>query len=163
RSLLTQERRMGERLARLRDELEESRETLHLTPARVERVVHTALRLARQPALKPAEEPGTWHVPALTGSWAPAAGGLEHPTRPEQVIAAGLRLPSGGRPERLNVGQAEAALAAARDEVVPGPLLDRLVPQMAAAEEALRAALDARAGERARDLASTLARRASED
>ena len=83
RTLLAQERTMRERLARLRLELEESRETLRLRPARVERVVRTALHLARQPPLTPGTEPGTWVVPALTGSWAPATVGLEHPTRPD--------------------------------------------------------------------------------
>ena len=51
RRLLEQERRMRERLAALRDELAESRTTLHLQPDRVERVVATALALARQPSL----------------------------------------------------------------------------------------------------------------
>jgi len=57
---------MRERLASLRDELAESRTTLHLEPDRVERVVSTALELARQPALLPGPEPGTYAVPALT-------------------------------------------------------------------------------------------------
>ena len=59
RALLEQERRMRERLAALRDELAESRTTLHLQPDRVERVVATALALARQPSLQPGAEPGT--------------------------------------------------------------------------------------------------------
>ena len=42
---------MRERLAALRDELQESRTTLQLKPDRVERVVATALALARQPPL----------------------------------------------------------------------------------------------------------------
>ena len=58
RALLAQERRMRERLAALRDELHESRTTLHLQPERVERVVATALALARQPALTPGAEAG---------------------------------------------------------------------------------------------------------
>ncbi len=40
RALLAQQRTMDERVARLRDELEASREALHLRPERVERVVH---------------------------------------------------------------------------------------------------------------------------
>jgi hypothetical protein len=83
RALLGQERRMRERLAALRDDLFESRTTLHLEPERVERVVATALALARQPALTPGPEAGTWIVPALTGSWSRAAIGLEHPARPD--------------------------------------------------------------------------------
>lgn len=75
---------MRERLAALRDELRTSRTTLHLEPDRIERVVATALALAGQPALRPAEEPGTWIVPAFAGSWAHAAIGLEHPARPAE-------------------------------------------------------------------------------
>ncbi len=83
-ALLAQERRMRERLAALRDELRGSRETLHLTAPRIERLVSTALALAGQPALVPGPEPGTWVVPALTGSWSRATIGLEHPTRTEE-------------------------------------------------------------------------------
>jgi superfamily II DNA or RNA helicase len=83
--LLAQERRMRERLAALRDEMQDSRETLQLTPARVERLVGIALALARQPPLQAGAEPGTWIVPALTGSWSRATVGLEHPARPEQL------------------------------------------------------------------------------
>ena len=84
RRLLEQERRMRERLAALRDELAESRTTLHLQPGRVERVVATALALARQASLQPGAEPGTYVVPPLTGSWARATIGLEHPARPDE-------------------------------------------------------------------------------
>lgn len=74
---------MRERLAALRDDLNESRVALHLHPDRVQRVVTTALALARQPALTPGAEPSTWVVPSLTGSWSRATIGLEHPARPE--------------------------------------------------------------------------------
>lgn len=243
RSLLAQERRMRERLAALRDELDSSRETLHLRPDRVERVVATALALARQLPLEPGPEAGTWVVPALTGSWSRATIGLEHPARPderrpitfdhevargrtdvvlahlghplvqlslallrsevwgtesrlhrvtaqfadpalgtpvavahgrlvitgrtghrlhEQVIFAGLRL-TGDRPERLGVEATDAALRQARGTKIPAPLADRLVPQLADAADALRAALLARAGDRARQLATTLASRARDE
>ena len=82
RALLEQERRMRERLAALRDDLYESRTSLHLQPERVHRVVATALALVRQPPLTPGAENGTWVVPALTGSWSRATIGLEHPARP---------------------------------------------------------------------------------
>lgn len=243
RTLLAQERRMRERLAALRDELDSSRETLHLRPERVERVVTAALALARQLPLEPSEEPGTWVVPALTGSWARATIGLEHPARPEerrpitfdhdiargrtdvvlahlghalvqmslallraevwgtgshlhrvtaqfadprlglphavahgrlvitgrsghrlheQVIFAGLRV-DGDRPERLGVEATEAALALGRGTRVPASLTDRLVPQLAGAADMLGTALRARAGDRARQLTTTLAGRAREE
>jgi hypothetical protein len=74
---------MRERLAALRDDLYESRVTLHLHPDRVHRVVRIALALAREPALTPGAEPGTWVVPSLTGSWSRATIGLEHPATPD--------------------------------------------------------------------------------
>jgi len=83
RALLESERRMRERLAVLRDEVNKSRAVLQLHPDRIERVVATALALAGQPALSPGSEAGTWIVPALTGSWSRASIGLEHPARPE--------------------------------------------------------------------------------
>jgi superfamily II DNA or RNA helicase len=241
-ALLAGERRMRERLAALRDELAESRQTLHLSPERVERVVRTALALAGQPPLQPGREPGTWVVPALTASWARATIGLDHPARPdvrrpvtfghalargrtdvvlahlghplvrlslallraevwgtgshlhrvtlryaapslgvpvavahgrlvvtgrsghrlhEQVIAASLRL--NDRPERLNVEQTEAALAAARETPLPVTLRERMTGRLAAAAEPLRAALQARAAERARRLRATLELRARDE
>jgi superfamily II DNA or RNA helicase len=84
RAILAQERRMRERLGELRDELTGAREALQLEPERVERVVRTALEVARQPSLEPGPEPGTWVVPAFTGSWIEATRGLEHPARPEE-------------------------------------------------------------------------------
>jgi len=84
RRLLRQRLSMRERLVRLRAELEQSRATLQLRPDRVARVVHTALRLARQPPLEPGAEPGTWIVPAFTADgWSQATRGLAHPARPD--------------------------------------------------------------------------------
>ena len=243
RALLEQERRMRERLAALRDDLAESRVTLHLEPERVRRVVAIALALAGQPSLEPAAERGTWVVPALTGSWSRATIGLEHPARPEQrrpvtfdhgvatgrtdvvlahlghplvrmalallraevwgtghhlhrvtlryadrrlgvpvavahgrlvitglsghrlheqLIFAGVRL-SESRPERLGVQESEGVLELAHDVPVPSTLADRLVPALAAAAEPLRAALHARAADRARQLSATLAVRARDE
>jgi hypothetical protein len=243
RALLEQERRMRERLAALRDDLSESRQTLHLQPDRIERVVTTALALARQPELRPGDEPGTWVVPALTGSWSRATIGLEHPARPderrpitfdpelarnrtevvlahlghalvrmslallraevwgtghhlhrvtaryadpslrvpvavahgrlvitgaaghrlhEQVVFAGLRL-GGGRPERLGVESTASALELARADAVPVTLRDRMIPNLQRNVDALAAALEARARDRARQLTATLESRAREE
>ncbi len=243
RAVLSQEQRMRERLATLRDELHTSRTTLHLEPDRVERVVTTALKLAGQPPLKTGDEPGTYTVPAFSGSWAHAAIGLEHPARPderrpitfddqlaagrtdvvlahlghplvrmslsllraevwgtgghlnrvtvryadhklehpvavahgrlvitgasghrlhEQLIFAAVTL-GAGRPDRLGVQAAEAALALAKETAVPDTLSDRLMPRLIEAAEPLRAALQARAGDRARQLVATLEARAQEE
>ena len=243
RALLQQERQMRERLAGLRDDLAESRTMLHLEPDRVHRVVSTALQLVRQPALLPGPEPGTYVVPALTGSWSRTTIGLEHPARPEerrpitfdhelarnrtdlvlahlghplvrmalsllraevwgtghhlhrvtlryadarlripvavahgrlvitgasghrlheQLIFAGVRL-TGDRPERLGVQETDDALALARDAAVPPTLSDRLFPALLTSAEPIRVALQARAGDRARQLTDTLARRADEE
>lgn len=83
RRILRAERDMRARLAQLRDELEQSRRTLRLDPARIERVVQAGLTLARQPPLQPAESPDTFTVPVLTGSWARATVGLVHPAHPK--------------------------------------------------------------------------------
>lgn len=234
---------MRERLAQLRDELELSREALHLQPERVQRVVETGLALARQPALIPTDEPGVFAVPALTGSWTRATIGLAHPARPdeqrpitfdheiargrtdvvlahtghslvhlslallrkevwgtethlhrvtaryaepaleglhavahgrlvitgaaghrlhEELISAAIRL-NGATADRLGVEATAAALATAKDSALPRTLADRLVPRLEANAEPLRAALNARASDRARQLATTLTRRAEEE
>jgi superfamily II DNA or RNA helicase len=244
RALLGRERRMRERLAGLRDELSESRTDLHLEPERVYRVVSIALTLAGQPSLASGPEPGTWTVPALTGSWVRATIGLEHPADPnrsrpitfdhevargrtdvvlahlghalvrmalallraevwgtsnnlnrvalryakgglgsdpvavahgrlvitggsghrlhEQLIFAGLRL-GPGRPERLGVQATEAAMACALDTTVALEVEDAVVPSLVANTDALRAALQARAADRARQLRDKLGGREGEE
>ncbi len=82
RRLLGVERRMREEVGRLRSRLEESRDELNVHPQRVEQVVSVALALAGQPALEPLGE-GLFRMPRLTGSWAPATIGLEHPVTGE--------------------------------------------------------------------------------
>ena len=59
--------------------------------------------------------------------------------------------------------ETEAALALAHDAAVPATLRDRLVPQLQSAADPLRAALQARAGDRARQLTATLAGRARDE
>lgn len=86
RKVLKIERDLRAEIARLRERLDESVEELHLGPDRIERVVRTALQLARQPDLieetleRPGEEPlRVLRLPPLTGSWARCSQGLEHP------------------------------------------------------------------------------------
>ncbi|MGI8410891.1 MAG: hypothetical protein ACR2QA_00020 [Solirubrobacteraceae bacterium] len=97
------------------------------------------------------------------------AGGSGHRLH-EQLIFAGLRLGGEGRgrfgtdrPERLGVEATQAALALARDTAVPATLRDQLIPTLQASAEPLRAALQARASDRARQLTATLAGRAREE
>jgi superfamily II DNA or RNA helicase len=243
RTVLAEERRMRERLASLRDELQKSREDLRLEPERVRRVVDTALRLAGQSALLPGTEAGTFVVPALTGSWAHAVVGLEHPlhrdrVRPitfdeaihrgrsdlvlvhvghplvqralrlmraevwgtghhlhrvavryaeptlrrphavvygrlvitgasghrlhEQLIHAVLALEA-DRPRRLGVQDGELAIALGLDRTAPTALARRAADTLQAVRDPLRAALQARAAERARQLTTTLSRRDAEE
>ena len=92
RRLLKFERQLREQIAKLHEQLQETRRDMKLAPERVQAVVTIALELARQPPLRPAEVAGIWpvaasaplecpvfHVPALTGSWAACTHGLAHP------------------------------------------------------------------------------------
>ena len=69
---------LREQAKRLRAQLDESIEELRVRPANVAHVVGTALALAHQPPLAPGTCPGSWDVPALTGSWARATLDLPH-------------------------------------------------------------------------------------
>ncbi len=66
--------------------LQETRQNLKLSPQSVKKVVDVALELAGQPALIPTTDVDgppldgmAYHLPALSGSWANASTGLEHP------------------------------------------------------------------------------------
>jgi hypothetical protein len=107
------ERDLRERIGRLREQLDESVATLGITPAAVERVVRVGLELGRQRGLQPAERPGEFIVPELTGSWARAMIGLADPLDPDRR-----------RPITF-----DHALAAGRDDVVLAHLGHRLVAQ----------------------------------
>jgi superfamily II DNA or RNA helicase len=114
RRLLRAERDLRERVARLRERLDDSRAALRIDPDNVRHVVEVGLALAGQPALLGAEpdEHGRprFHLPALTGSWAPATVGLAHPVTGAQ------------RPVTF-----DHAAAAGRDDVVLVHLGHRLV------------------------------------
>lgn len=87
KQVLRVERHLRERLATLRERLDETVAELGLEPARLERVVRVGLELARQPPLRPTTlrrrgqriTEGVFEMPRLTGSWALAAVGLVHP------------------------------------------------------------------------------------
>jgi ERCC4-related helicase len=115
RSMLKFERDLRAQIQRLRDQLEETKRELRLSPMSVQRVVTTALELAGQPALVPAtglpDVPSpAFDLPALSGSWQHCAEGLQHPHTGKV------------RPLVFDHG-----LAAGRDDVVLAHLNHRLV------------------------------------
>ncbi len=78
------ERKLRERIARLHDQLVETREVFHLNPTNVLAAVHVALELGRLPALDPIDYPGAargtvFRMPAFQGTWARCTEGLAHP------------------------------------------------------------------------------------
>lgn len=78
------ERDLRDRIAKLHERLTTTRSEQHLTPDRIERVVHVALALTDKPDLTPAELPDlpdarVFWMPALAGSWSRCLDGLEHP------------------------------------------------------------------------------------
>lgn len=87
RRLLKFERDLQARIERLHDQLQESQQTLQLTPANIQAVVEIALELAGQPPLQPVPLPAgdgqpegqAYQLPPLHGSWARCAEGLAHP------------------------------------------------------------------------------------
>ncbi|MBB4957890.1 DISARM system SNF2-like helicase DrmD [Micromonospora polyrhachis] len=85
RARLKVERDLARELHKLTETLKGSRAELNLTPATVERVVRTGLRLAHRRDLvdapTPADATGTWfRLPELPGAWAAARNdGLLHP------------------------------------------------------------------------------------
>jgi superfamily II DNA or RNA helicase len=254
RRVLKLERDLREETARLRQQLDASIDKLNLTPATIERVVRVGLAVARQPGLTPAdldrgdgrEYSGlVFGMPQLTGSWALASVGLEHPVtgqrRPitfaheiaaghddvvlvhlghrlvqqclrllraeiwaagpqanlarvtarlvpddaldhlaviahgrlvitgadghrlhEEVIAAGGRVRS-ARFARFNVGETDAAIAAATTDAPPAERLADLEALWPDCEGPLRTALDYRARTRAEALATHLDKRADEE
>ena len=249
RTLNRLERELRERTAALRQQLSASVEELGLSPARVERVVRTALDLAAQPPLRPvtvARDDGTvinaFEVGALNRSWARATLDLHRPVtgvlRPvtfdhesakeaddvvlahlghrlvaqsmrllraevwatgaskrlsrvcarvadveqltvvgharlvltgadghrlhEELIQAGGRVRA-GRFARLGVGEVTAAMAAATDDAVAGPVEAELAAAWERVRQALVDAIEGRGAERADSLRRTLAQREGDD
>ena len=74
--VLQVERKLREGLARCRERLQQSLDELDLTPARVERVVATALDVANQQAILPTGVDGEFRLPPLSGSWQRTSEGM---------------------------------------------------------------------------------------
>lgn len=88
--LLKFERNLQEEIEDLRQQLDETKRALDLTPENVLDVVQIGLALAGQPRLEEVEHPGLWphpdltrcpvfRVPPLSGTWASLLAGIEHP------------------------------------------------------------------------------------
>ncbi len=92
RQLLRLERQLRDQLDKLREQLEETKAALRLSPENVQSAVEIGLELAGQPPLIETQLTGIWpdplgrrtkcpvfHLPPFSGSWAACAEGLEHP------------------------------------------------------------------------------------
>lgn len=110
RAILKFERKLREQLQKLTEQLHETERELRLSPENIQNVVETGLSLAGQPPLRRGEEPGTFQLPALTGSWSLCAEGLAHP-----------------HTHKIRPIVFDHALAAGRDDVVICHLNHRLV------------------------------------
>ena len=89
RRFVRAERQLQERIARLHERLQETRNDFHLTPDRICQAVKTGLTLAGKSLLKPVEhddapEGTVFQMPTLTGSWARCLEGLRHPHTQKQ-------------------------------------------------------------------------------
>ena len=85
RKMLSLEKELTARIAKLHENLQQSKTDAHLSPENVRKAVETALELAGKPPLeevKVKSEGGeivAWKVPAFTDSWSEASIGLAHP------------------------------------------------------------------------------------
>jgi superfamily II DNA or RNA helicase len=83
RRMLKFERKVRDDVARLREQLADTRRDWRFEPAHIQAVVETALELAAQPPLIPAQIEGitapVFRLPEFRGTLAHAAQGLEHP------------------------------------------------------------------------------------
>jgi superfamily II DNA or RNA helicase len=83
RRLLRFTRQLNEQIGKLREQLDETRHELRLSPEHVVTATRIALELANQPALVPTRVPGldgpAYELPPMKGSWALAREGLAHP------------------------------------------------------------------------------------
>lgn len=83
RRMLKFERQVRETIEKLKEQLNETRQHLRLTPSNIEAVVKIGLELAEQPPLIENNLPGingkVYYLPALKSSWAACTEGLTHP------------------------------------------------------------------------------------
>jgi superfamily II DNA or RNA helicase len=84
RQMLKFEQQLRDRIAQLREQLNETQQTLRLSPSNIEAVVQIGLALAGQPPLRSATVEGipagqAFYLPPLKASWSVCAEGLEHP------------------------------------------------------------------------------------
>jgi superfamily II DNA or RNA helicase len=84
RKLISVERRLQERVAKLHEKLMEAKTDFHLSADCISRAVSIALELAEKLPLKLTTLPGApdgtiYEVPVYPGSWGQATAGLEHP------------------------------------------------------------------------------------
>ena len=83
RRMLRFERNLQDQIAKHYKQLQETRQTLNLSPENVQTVVAIALQIADQPPLIPVTDGDmkgkAFHLPALSRSWAVCVEGLAHP------------------------------------------------------------------------------------
>ena len=80
--MLKFERDLAKHIQALLEQYRATQKELRLSPANVQKVVEVGLKLAQQPPLIPIKNSGDkpiFRLPALRGSWAASAEGLEHP------------------------------------------------------------------------------------
>ena len=84
RKLVAAEKALQERIVKLHEHLNDSRSDFHLTPENIVNAVQVALNIAGKPGLTAVSKLGladnvAFDVPPLSGSWAQALTGLNHP------------------------------------------------------------------------------------
>lgn len=113
RKMLRFERDLGRQIEKLLEQYQETQKEQRLSPANIQNAVEVGLSLADQPPLIPVKNSDghqIFKLPALRGSWAACAEGLEHPHTKEV------------RPITF-----DNAVSAGRDDVVLAHLNHRLV------------------------------------
>ena len=93
RKLVAAEKALQERIVKLHEHLNDSRSDFHLAPENIVNAVQVALNIAGKPGLTAVSKAGlpdntAFDVPPLSGSWAQALVGLNHPhTHEKRPIA----------------------------------------------------------------------------